>query len=220
MNNFLIKRVEHLLRNRGWIHRNDKDFLTLPDSKDYSPIAESGVSGELSLTRFGRLGLPKLVPPDAVGLELGVAEGYFSDILLSVGSFSRLYSIDAWADHHDTNEYLRCVALLSKFGCRSVVMRMFFDDALRHFPNEFFDFVYVDAYAHTGQQDGALLTNWYPKLKKGGIFSGHDYDKESWPETVMAVDEFSSSISKEVIVVPPVETHNLHDMYPSWYFVK
>lgn len=98
-------------------------------------------------------------------------------------------------------------------------MRMFFSDALTHFPDEFFDFIYVDAYAHTGQDGGKIFEDWYPKLKPGGIFSGHDYDKEAWPETVAAVDTFAGGLSKNVNFVP-VNTSNRHDLFPSWYIIK
>jgi predicted O-methyltransferase YrrM len=163
--------------------------------------------------------LHKIIPPDAIGVEVGVAAGYFSDILLSSSNFKRLYSIDAWADHHDSKEYIQCVSTLAKHGSSSVVMRMFFDDALAHFPDEFFDFVYVDGYAHTGQEDGQLFDDWYPKLKKGGIFSGHDYDNQKYPQTVVAVDRFAATVDKEVIVIP-ASCINVKDMHPGWYFIK
>jgi len=155
-----------------------------------------------------------------MGLELGVATGYFSNALLSVGNFARLYSIDAWSDHHDTAEYLRCINLLAKHANRSVVMRMFFADALLHFPDGFFDFIYVDAYAHTGQQDGRLLSDWYPKLRSGGLFAGHDYDPAAWPQTVVAVDRFAAAIGKRLEFVPGASTGFAEDIYASWYFYK
>jgi predicted O-methyltransferase YrrM len=170
--------------------------------------------------RAGRLALPKLIGKGAIGLELGVATGYFSNALLSAAELSRLYSIDAWSDHHDSNEYLGCASLLAKHGNRSVIMRMFFEDALIHFPDDFFDFIYVDAYAHTGQQEGKLFTEWYPKLKVGGVFSGHDYDPVAWPQTVAAVDRFVGSIGKQIQVIDGVKTEFNEDIYASWYFIK
>ena len=52
------------------------------------------------------------------------------------------------------------------------------------FPNSYFDFVYIDA---RHDYKGVLqdLTDWWPKLKPGGIFAGHDYmtQKEVTKET-------------------------------------
>jgi hypothetical protein len=208
----LKSKAKHLLSRAGFVRK--------PRRIDFHRYINSEASAQAAIEQAGRLGLAKLAPPSSIGLELGVAWGYFSDALLSVGRFSRLYSVDAWADHHDDTEYAQCVSRLSKFGGRSVVMRMFFQDALVHFPDDFFDFIYVDAYAHTGQNAGQIFYEWYPKLKLGGIFSGHDYDIEAWPDTVSAVDEFANNLSKEVNVVPAVKTENNNDLFPSWYIIK
>jgi hypothetical protein len=201
-------------------HERENAGSVFERSYDYTHLNMLDMEGEDAVMHFGRLGLPKLVSPGAIGLELGVASGYYSDVLLSVGHFARLYSIDAWADHHDADEYVKCISLLAKHVNRSVVMRMFFHDALVHFPDGFFDFIYVDAYAHLGQQDGSIFSDWYPKLKVGGVLSGHDYDHASWPETVAAVDDFSSRIGRQITVIPAVKTQNFYDSYPSWYLIK
>lgn len=154
-----------------------------------------------------------------LGIELGVASGYFSETILRNIEVSRLYSVDRWSDHHDNSEYILCASRLSRFGCRSVMMRMDFSDAIIHFPDNFFDFIYIDAYAHEGQQGGKLLDDWWPKLKVGGIFSGHDYD-EKWPLTVKAVDRFSRDVGRPIEVCPGVKTQNREDSYASWIIRK
>jgi hypothetical protein len=96
---------------------------------------------------------------------------------------------------------------------------MYFSDAIAHFPDSFFDFIYIDAYAHEGQQGGKLLDDWWPKLKTGGIFSGHDYDP-AWPLTVAAVNAFAKKTGRRVTVFPGVTTHNREDAYASWFIRK
>jgi len=192
----------------------------MTDAFKYTSIAESELSSADANDKYGRLAIAKLACKGAIGLELGVATGYYSDALLSIGHFLRLYSIDAWADHHDTGEYLRCTNLLSKHGNRSVIMRMFFQEALIHFPDNFFDFIYVDAYAHTGQQDGKIFSDWYPKLRSGGVCAGHDYDPIAWPLTVSAVDRFALDHDKTIEIVAGVSTTFAEDIYASWYFIK
>jgi len=56
------------------------------------------------------------------------------------------------------------------------------------FPDEYFDFVFVDA-AHDRESVLADLRAWWPKIKVGGRLAGHDYD-DHWPPVVGAVNEF------------------------------
>lgn len=54
------------------------------------------------------------------------------------------------------------------------------------FSNEFFDFVFIDA-SHEYEDIKLDIDLWFPKVKKGGILSGHDY---GWLGVKQAVDEF------------------------------
>lgn len=224
-----MKSLSHLvakfLNARGWVKLARVDcFATLqtagyplPEFIDHKDAVNN--EGDV-LARFGRHVIADMPSDNSVALELGVAAGYFSDSLLRSKRIGKLFSVDCWADHHDDREYLLACARLAKHGTRSILMRSFFDDVLALFPDEYFDLIYIDAYAHTGQQDGKLLTDWYPKLKQGGIFSGHDYDPKHWPETVKAVDAFAVSVAKKILVIPGVRTANPQDQYPSWRIVK
>lgn len=149
-----------------------------------------------------------------IGLELGVARGNFSYELLNSCKNLTLYSIDAWGGDrgHDDKEYNIAKNKLFKFQNRSYVIRSFFSEALSYFNDSFFDFIYIDGYAHSGQDNGKTLYEWYSKLKTGGIFSGHDYDK-SWPKTVQSVDLFASRYNKKANIINDKP-------YSSWYFIK
>ena len=61
------------------------------------------------------------------------------------------------------------------------IVRNFSVEASEQFPDQFFDFVYIDA-AHTYDEVKRDLKAWYPKVKDGGILSGHDYfpDTRIW----------------------------------------
>lgn len=56
------------------------------------------------------------------------------------------------------------------------------------YEDETIDFLFIDA-NHT--YEGVLkdLVSWYPKVKKGGMVCGHDYELY-WSGVVQAVDEF------------------------------
>ena len=77
-------------------------------------------------------------------------------------------------------------------------------------------YIYIDA-NHKYEYVKQDINNWYPKLKDGGLFSGHDYLDGKIGRTVygvkMAVDEFCKSINKTPIITTDKPC-------PSWYFIK
>jgi hypothetical protein len=159
--------------------------------------------GELAMRFYGQ------------GVELGVAAGAFSREILRNTSVSRLFSIDRWADHHDAREYKSAVESLVAYGQgRGMPLRMTFNEALLLFEDGSLDFIYVDGYAHTGQEGGKTLSDWWSKLKVGGIFAGHDYDPAKWPKTVAAVDRFA--YEHDLII----RLTGGADQYPSWWGIK
>lgn len=58
-------------------------------------------------------------------------------------------------------------------------------DACKLFKDGSVDFIFLDA-EHLYDNVKQDLENWYPKLSKGGLFAGHDYNGE----VMQAVDEF------------------------------
>lgn len=161
-------------------------------------------------TDEGRLGVLSLLdrPTGNVGIELGVAAGDFSVRLLESGRFDRLYGVDAYADHHEVNEYKLALRRLGLSGGYTL-LRMFFDEALELFEDNSLDFVYIDGYAHTGQKGGETIFAWASKVKPGGVVSGHDYDP-AFPLTIEAVDWFVAENGFELCIV------DLEGAYPSW----
>lgn len=123
-----------------------------------------------------------------------------------------LFSIDRWGDHHDTLEMDRCRELLAAWGVRSRVIRSTFAEALELFEPASLDFVYVDGYAHEGQERGRTLRDWWPKLRPGGLFAGHDYHSD-WQATVDMVDRFMAMEGLDFRVTG-------EERWPSWYTVK
>ncbi|MFC4622258.1 class I SAM-dependent methyltransferase [Comamonas nitrativorans] len=168
-----------------------------------------------------RSDIVKLLKPGAIGVELGVAEGKFSETLLKTGYFTHLYSIDMWAGdrNHDTKEYKIALSRLLSFREINTTLRMKFDEALELFPDAFFDFIYVDGYAHTGEEGGATFENWWPKLKPGGIMAGDDYSPK-WPLVIKAVDTFIANYHLEMAVLDFQKSDDRWSQYPSWVTVK
>ena len=93
------------------------------------------------------------------------------------------------------------------------VLRGSFKEFVNIFNNNFFDFIYVDGLAHTGQLEGQTIRDWLPKIKPGGLFCGHDYC-EDYPKTKHYVDLIANEYKFNVNVV------GVDDGHPSWYYTK
>jgi predicted O-methyltransferase YrrM len=60
-------------------------------------------------------------------------------------------------------------------------------DIVSDFEDESLDVVFIDL-THTYEEVKQDITFWLPKVKKGGILSGHDYEI-AWEGVIKAVDE-------------------------------
>lgn len=153
-----------------------------------------------------------------VGIELGVAGGSFSTRIVESGKFQKVFGVDTYDDYyHHIDEYREAISrvgLLTNYS----LLRMTFEEALELFPDEFFDFIYVDGFAHTGQEGGQTLADWFPKLKVGGVMAGDDYH-DDWPLVKWAVNDFVTAVGVELSVTELTESHS-YNRYPSWFCVK
>lgn len=152
-----------------------------------------------------------------IGIELGVAAGGFAARMVGSGRFDSYFGVDVYGDLHNTREYkkaLLAAGLLSPLR----LLRMTFDEALDLFPDAFFDFIYVDGYAHTGEEGGRTLVDWLPKLKPGGVMAGDDYSLQDWPLVVWAVNDFVAQLGVVLNVTSEV-TDEPYAKFPSWWFV-
>lgn len=153
-----------------------------------------------------------------VGIELGVARGVFSKRMVDSKKFSHFFGVDMYADIHDTNEYktaLKDVGLFSNYK----LLRMRFDEAFDLFPDQSIDFLYVDGYAHSGEEGGKTIFDWCRKVKIGGVIAGDDYHSD-WPLVVEAVNEFVSQSGFQLMLTGRVEPDNPYCRYPTWIVVK
>lgn len=180
-------------------------------------ISQSNAYGHLQQ----RHDVARLLPPGAVGIELGVAEGVFAERVLANTEVGFLYGVDMYAGDrgHDLEQYKRALTRLSRFRGRSALLHMRFDEALGLFADDSLDFIYVDGYAHTGEEDGATFRDWWPKLKPGGVFAGDDYDP-AWPDVVRHVDAFLNARGLSGYIIPSKERDVAYCKYPTWFTFK
>jgi hypothetical protein len=116
-----------------------------------------------------------------VGVEIGVEMGKFSEAILKLGKVAHLYSIDPWIPIPGfyTAEaaelaFRTTAARLLRFSPRNTILREDAREAVHRFPDESLDFVYIDS-SHEFEETCEELAAWWPKLKKDGWLSGHDY---------------------------------------------
>lgn len=117
------------------------------------------------------------------GAEIGVWKGAFSEVICQHVPGVALTCVDGWAPYPDYLERKNDAARL-KAAYRDATRRLapyavtFATQpsaiAVRGVPDRSLDFVYIDA---DHRYDAALedLTLWAPKVRAGGIVSGHDY---------------------------------------------
>ena len=123
-----------------------------------------------------------------IGVEIGVDRGFNSAMMLTQLPTLTLYCVDPYERMYThingTDELTRenviarrnfSIDLLSMFGeerCKRVFKHSV--EAAKDFQDNYFDYIYIDA-DHHYQPIKADLDAWYPKLKVGGVFGGHDY---------------------------------------------
>jgi hypothetical protein len=154
-----------------------------------------------------------------VGVEIGVYEGDHALNILTHLNIKRLYLIDPYKGYeeyaHDgigkdvkdwDSLYNRVLRKLKPYGNKSLLIRKTSDEALADIPDNL-DFVYIDG-NHSYEFVKADITNYYPKIKKGGVIGGHDFVPGTFG-VYQAVAEFE-------------KTHNLKLQGESadWWFVK
>jgi len=124
-----------------------------------------------------------------LGLELGVFKGEFSKVLLDNWG-GKLYMIDPWRplgdDYDDSCDatqlhslYANTAINIKGHETRGFMLRGLGEELIDLFDDESLDFIYIDA-NHAYDYVKNDMEMWYPKLKKSGIFAGHDYLNIDW----------------------------------------
>ena len=105
------------------------------------------------------------------------------------------------------------------------IIRDFSVEGSKRFEDGFFDFVYLDA-AHDYESVVDDLAAWWPKVKSGGILSGHDYfpDNRVWRGKEVgvwkAVNEFAEANNIEVCHMTTENEIEPGRGCPSFFIVK
>ena len=148
------------------------------------------------------------------GVEVGVLDGGTSWYLLNSFPHLKLLSVDPYALY---NEYDRerldqaeatAKQRLQVFGERSVMIKKDSLSSAAILPDNSFDFIFIDA-DHSYEAVSQDLKAWYPKVRPGGLFCGHDF---RWDGVAKAVNEFMEQIGRSGFYTPKESD--------IWWFIK
>jgi hypothetical protein len=134
-----------------------------------------------------------LVNP-TLGAELGAHAGKFTEQLLLAFPRLTMYAIDSWCIRpmYETYDFPTVRSQFDKrtrrFGSRVKTLHMDTLEAAAHVADGSLDFVFIDA-DHSYEAVAADIDAWLPKIKAGGLISGHDYGHPRFPGVKQAVDE-------------------------------
>lgn len=152
-----------------------------------------------------------------VGVEIGVCRGETSKYWLDTcKNIYWLVGVDPWEAYPEITQeqldaFFRCAQNNLKEhrkSGRSFLQRLYSAQAAKFFSDHTFDFCFIDG-EHTYEavlQDSEI---WYPKVKYGGIFAGHDWGKRG---VVDAINKFREQHG----ITEPI--HRVKNS--AWYFYK
>lgn len=153
--------------------------------------------------------------------EVGVRKGYNFKLMIAHEPFLAV-AVDSWVEDGVLGRNDCCYSqdeqdtLYNNFkkemeGKPFVkICRGYSFEVVKQFPDEYFDFIFIDA-DHTEEGCSRDLKDWYPKVKHGGVFCGHDYNFRSVRTkngkirfgVVEAVDKFVKENNLELFNLQP-----------------
>ena len=146
-----------------------------------------------------------VLPKGAIVAEVGVAQGNYSEKILSVTQPKELHLIDAWTQtqYEGLRESVENRFKSEIKGGRVFMHQGFSTNELEMFDDKYFDWVYIDT-DHAYNTTAKELDLCRRKVKVGGIIAGHDYTVGAWiPKirygVIEAVNEFCHKFNWEMI---------------------
>lgn len=196
--------------------------------KDGSPI-EIPNTDRLTLAHlFKELGLKR-------GVEVGVQEGIYSEVLLQANPKLKLYGVDPWTFYETASNfrkqeqldayYKTAVKRLTPYKKYTIIKKNSME-AVKDFKDKSLDFVYIDAnheYSHVFSD----IAGWSKKIKKGGIISGDDYRRSTYKNTrlhvVFAVNDYVREYKIKhwfILGRKKIIEGEKRDKFRSWFWIK
>jgi hypothetical protein len=193
---------------RHWYPRVQTDdlcqiFQWFNERPDVLHVERPLASRHASLIRWLRR-----LPGPVVGAEVGVFDGRTSEALLRAFPQLRLWMVDPWKPYAGKSSIgdqsadaleraLKAATFWTRFaGQRRLILREGSPAAASRFSDASLDFAFIDG-NHMYEAVCADIAAWWPKIRRGGLLTGHDYgtgrDAEGIWGVKRAVDEFADA---------------------------
>ena len=138
--------------------------------------------------------------------EIGCAFGGFARTVLAKWKGERYYMVDPFIQQSSEvyrekteginyEQYFRDCSLLAEQDTRVKIIRALSIEGAKIIPDNSLDGAFIDG-NHAGAAVLEDMDAWFPKVRPGGLFCGHDYGNDTnWPnfcEVKRAVDRWAS----------------------------
>lgn len=153
------------------------------------------------------------LPSPIIGAEIGVCDGHTSEVLLRNLPDLRLWMVDGWEPYTGQSDlgtmtperfqnFRNAAIWWTEFAAdRRHILQEASPGASHRFAAEFLDWAFIDA-NHLYEAVRNDVEAWWPKIRPGGLLTGHDYGttKDLTGEWGVrrAVDTFAASVGCEV----------------------
>lgn len=149
-----------------------------------------------------------------IGAEIGVAQGNYAEVLLSAIPGLKLILVDSYEGEWS----LLYAAAKQRFP---ELIRQRSLEAVQDIADNSLDFVFIDA-DHAYESVKADIAAWTPKVRPGGIVSGHDYylTRQGNEGVIRAVNEYTADNNYELNFTAWDLDADEDNKQPCWYFLR
>jgi len=198
--------------------------------------------GRVEIPDVGRRQLPKFFKQLGFkrGVEIGVQRGSYLRRLAREGF--EMYGVDPWESYRDyyvdedfknrQSDIYQSAINHTKNYPHCKLLRKTSMEAVKDFPEESLDFVYIDGH-HGFKYVTEDIFEWSKRIRKGGIIAGHDYAYSHHPkhyrrpyvlQVRYVIDAYVAAfnINKWYVLGADKRTqeNERRDQYRSWFWFK
>jgi hypothetical protein len=140
-------------------------------------------------------------------IEIGVKEGKNAVEIVNV--VNELYLVDPYLPYKDIQSIVtqkdqdiykkEMLDRIAPYKDKVKFYQTTSEEASKMFDNEYFDYVYIDG-DHSYEAVKKDLELWYPRVKKGGILAGHDFNKPHYG-VFKAITKFAKLNNLKVLII-------------------